>query len=205
MSLYDFFSVILNYISSHQIELIGSLLGFICVYLTIRQNIYTFPIGIISAFLYIFVFFEARLYSDMVLQGFFVAFQAYGWYNWLHGGKEHTKLTVSKNTAFQNAGWFIIGAFASFLIGWYFQTFTNAALPFWDSNILAFSLVAQWLMSVKKIEHWIYWILIDILAVGIYFSRELYLTSILYFLFFILATIGLFEWEKNRRSSANVT
>jgi nicotinamide mononucleotide transporter len=187
------------------LEITASVLGFICVFLTIRQNIYTFPIGIVSAFLYIFIFFEARLYSDMILQGFFILFQAYGWYNWLYGGGEHSKLPVSSNSVSMNLVWFLVGAFSSVLIGWYFHTFSDAALPFWDSNILAFSLVAQWLMSVKKIEHWIYWILIDVLATGIYFVRELYLTSLLYFLFMILAVIGLIEWRKVLLADSKVT
>lgn len=178
------------------IEITASLLGFICIFLTVRQNILTFPIGIVSAFLYVFIFFEARLYSDMILQGFFILFQAYGWYHWLYGGNEHSRLPITNNTIGHNIMWVLVGAVSSVGIGWYFHTFTNAALPFWDSNILAFSLVAQWLMSIKKIEHWIYWIVIDCLATVIYSVRELYLTSILYFVFMILAIIGWLQWKK---------
>ena len=116
------------------LEIAGSSLGFICVYLTVRQNIYTFPIGIVSAFLYIFIFFESRLYSDMILQGFFIVFQGYGWYNWLYGGQQHTELLISRNSQLHNWMWFFVGAVASFLIGWTFHTFTDASLPFWRAT-----------------------------------------------------------------------
>lgn len=178
------------------IEITASVFGFICVFLAIRQSIWNFPVAIASTVLYVFIFFDAKLYSDTILQLFFIAFQVYGWYNWLYGGENKTELSVTNNPMSENLVWLLIGAAGSVFTGFIMISYTDASFPFLDSIVLVFSLIAQWMMSVKKIENWILWIGIDALAIGIYYAKGLYSTSILYFLFLILATLGYFQWKK---------
>lgn len=179
------------------VEITASVLGFICVFLAIRQNIWNFPVAIASTVLYVFIFFEAKLYSDTILQLFFIGFQIYGWYNWLYGGENKTVLPVTDNPLSENLVWLLIGFSGSVFTGFIMISYTDASFPFLDSIVLVFSLIAQWMMSAKKIENWILWIGIDILAIGIYYAKELYSTSILYALFLVLAAMGYFQWKKN--------
>lgn len=179
------------------LETTAAILGFLCVYLAARQSILNFPVAIAATALYIFIFFEAKLYSDMILQFFFIGFQVYGWYHWLHGRKDSEELPVTKNPMSENLVWFLIGTFGSVFVGFIMISYTDASFPFLDSIILVFSLIAQWMLSVKKIENWILWIAIDALAIGIYYAKELHPTSILYALYLILAVIGYFQWKKS--------
>lgn len=178
------------------LEITASILGFICVFLAIRQSIWNFPVAIASTVLYVIIFFDAKLYSDTILQLFFIGFQIYGWHNWLYGGDNKTELHITNNTASENWVWLLIGSATSVFVGFLMISYTDAAFPFLDSIVLVFSLIAQWMMSIKKIENWVLWIAIDLLAIGIYYAKELYATSILYSLFLILATIGYVQWRK---------
>lgn len=82
------------------------------------------------------------------------------------------------------------------LIGFLFSKFTDAALPYLDSTASGMSVVAQLLMMRKKLEHWYLWITVDVLSVGIYLYKEVYLTAGLYFVFMLLCIQGLVGWRK---------
>lgn len=85
------------------------------------------------------------------------------------------------------------------------QTYTNAAIPYADSFIMSASLVAQWLMARKKLESWLFWITVDVIAVGVYWIKELYITTGLYTVFLILAIMGFFEWRKSLLKEAVIS
>jgi nicotinamide mononucleotide transporter len=205
------------YLANNKTELVASILGFISVYLVIKESIWNFPIGIVMVSLYLFVFYDQKLYSDMWLQVFFIIMQFYGWYNWMYGGgNEHKKITPSStadidtnSTALVDSAlrinilsskkrlmWFLVSVFLACSIGKFMSANTGAALPYWDASTTSLSIVAQWLLSKKKIENWILWIVADVLYIGIYFSKQLYLTTLLYFVFLVLAIIGLIEWRR---------
>lgn len=182
------------------IEGIATLFGLVCVWLSVKQNIWTWPTGIVQVTLYIFVFYEARLYSDMILHVFYVIINIYGWYHWLHGNKNKDELKVSE--AGKSMGiWLVVCIGVTLGWGYIMATYTDAALPYFDAFITAASIIAQWLMAKKILESWIFWIIVDIVAVGVYFIKELYLTTGLYAVFLIMATVGFFEWQKEFRNS----
>ena len=178
------------------IEIAATVFGLICVWLTIRQNIWCWPTGLVQVLLYIAVFFHARLYSDMGLHVIYVFLQIYGWHHWLRGGKEHSKLKVSRIAARPTILWAVVAVFGTAGLGFVMSTFTDADLPYWDAATTVLSLIAQWLMARKILESWLVWITVDVLCVGVYFVKGLYTTTGLYAVFLVLAVMGLIAWKK---------
>lgn len=176
-------------------EATATLFGIICVALMIKRIIWCWPAGIIQVVLYVYIFWEARLYSDMLLHIVYIFLNAYGWYHWLHGGKDHDKLPVTKlgNRLWI---WVAIGLVGTALWGAGMGAWTDADLPYGDAFTTVISLVAQWLLIRKRLENWILWIVVDIAAIGIYWHKGLYFTTFLYAVFLVLATIGYSDWRK---------
>ncbi|MBI5472587.1 MAG: nicotinamide mononucleotide transporter [Ignavibacteriae bacterium] len=182
------------------LELTGVLFGLLTVYFSVKQNIWTWPTGIVSVTAFAFLFFEVKLYADMCLQLFFLWSCVQGWYFWLHGGANRTELKITQLTTRQRIV-ILLGVVACvLLIGFLFSTFTDAALPYLDSTASGMSVVAQLLMMRKKLEHWYLWITVDILSVGIYIYKDIPLTAGLYFIFLVLCIKGLIEWRKELAS-----
>lgn len=178
------------------IEITAAIFGFICVYLTTRQSIYCWPAGLIQVSLYIIVFYEAKLYSDVILHIIYVILQVYGWYYWLHGHHHH-QAVVTRLSLSMLVIWIVIGLITATIWGTVMHTYTDAALPYPDAFIITMSLIGQWLMAKKKIENWYFWIAVDVVAVAVYAVKELYVTSVLYFTFLIICLYGLREWHRS--------
>jgi nicotinamide mononucleotide transporter len=177
-------------------EAVAVAFGACAVALTVRQNLWCWPAGLVQVSLYVYVFFEARLYSDMVLHVIYVVLQVYGWYRWRAGLSGHA-LPVTRLTAGEAAGWTAIIGGAAFVWGEVMVRYTNAAAPRADAFIAAASLVAQYLLAIKKIENWVIWIVVDVVAIGVYWSRDLRLTAGLYGVFLVLCVFGLVEWRRS--------
>lgn len=182
------------------IEVVAVIAGFLCVYFTIKENIWCWPTGLLQVTLYIFVFYQAKLYSDVILHVIYVAMNIYGWYFWLHGGEKRKEANITR----LSSAWFsacIAGSVAgTLLLGWFMASRTDAALPYADAFTTVFSLVAQWLLSRKKLENWYFWIAVDFVAIGVYFAKDLYLTGVLYIAFLFMATAGLLRWRRSFNS-----
>lgn len=176
------------------LEIVASLFGFACVYLTTRQSIYCWPAGLVQVSLYIFVFYEAKLYSDVILHVIYVLLQIYGWYYWLHG-RDHSPVPVSRLSWQGLVSWTTIGFVVAAVWGFVMASYTDAALPYPDAFIISMSLIGQWLMAKKKLENWYYWIAVDIVAVCVYAVKDLWVTSALYLTFLILCLLGLAKWR----------
>jgi nicotinamide mononucleotide transporter len=179
------------------LELVASVLGVISVWFVVKRNILTFPIGIVMVILYIVVFYQARLYSDMLLQVVYIVMQAQGWYEWSRGDRaDDDKIAVGRLNMVQwgmSGGLQIAGTLA---IGYGMARFTDAALPWLDAFTTVMSLIAQWWMNHKYLENWVLWIVVDLIYLYQYTAKGLYLTTGLYFVFFILAVFGYREWKK---------
>lgn len=153
--------------------------------------------GIISCFLYIFIMYGARFYADMWLQVVYVFLNAYGWYQWLYGGENRSELKVTNASRQQLMILLPLGVLATGAAYYYFSTFTDAAQPFWDSFNTAFSLVAVYLQARKKLESWVFWIIVDIIYIPLFFFRGLHLTTLLYVAYLVLATMGYILWRRS--------
>jgi nicotinamide mononucleotide transporter len=176
-------------------EAIGSLTGLVSVWLTVRGNVWCWFWGIVSVLVYAVVFFDARLYADMALQLVFVVMNVYGWYEWLRGGAQHKKRRISVISQAELLVSVISGGIAGVALSIFLKRFTNAAVPEMDAALTALSLVAVWMQAQKYRESWLVWLFADVLYVGLFFNRQLWLTSALYLVFCIMAVLGWREWN----------
>ena len=183
------------------LELFAAITGAVSVWLSVRQNIWSWPTAIVNVVLYVFVFHGARLYADMGLQVVYAVLSVYGWYQWLHGGPGRTELRVTTITPRLAAALAAIAVVASVVLGTLLHRTTDAALPYLDASLSSISLVAQWMMTRKLLENWLVWIAVDVAYVGMFIYKELYLTAGLYAVFLALAVRGHVDW---RRSMARV-
>jgi nicotinamide mononucleotide transporter len=181
------------------LETIAAAFGIISVYLSVRQNIWSWPTAIANVGLYTIVFFHSRLYADMGLQVVYIIISIYGWYQWLYGGKGHTELEVSRTT--RRLGVFLVGlgCVSSLLLGTMLHRTTDAALPYLDSTTTSTSLIAQWMMTKKLLENWIVWVAVDVVYIGMFIYKSLYVTSFLYLVFLILSVMGYRQWKATLR------
>lgn len=181
------------------LETIAALFGIVSVYLSVRQNIWSWPTAIANVGLYTIVFFHSRLYADMGLQVVYIIISFYGWYQWLYGGKGHTELEVSSTS--RRLGAFLVGLgfLSSLVLGTVLHRTTDAALPYLDSTTTSTSLIAQWMMTRKLLENWIVWVAVDVVYIGMFIYKNLYVTSFLYLVFLILSIMGYRQWKATLR------
>jgi nicotinamide mononucleotide transporter len=179
------------------IEIIASLLGVVSVWFSVKRNIWVFPIGIVMVILYIVVFYQARLYSDMLLQVVYVFMQLHGWFEWSRGDRaDDEKIAIGRLSLFQWGASGVVQVAGTIALGYTMSRFTDAALPWLDAFTTVMSLIAQWWVNKKYLENWVLWMLVDLIYLYQYTVKGLYLTTGLYFVFFILAILGYREWRK---------
>ena len=179
------------------LEWVAAVAGAISVYLSARENIWSWPTAIVNVGLYIIVFRRTGLYSDMGLQVVYLVLSIYGWYEWLYGGKNRSTLRVSRASARE---WLIaIPVAVLFWLGLarYTATLPGVALPHLDAGLTTVSLVAQWMMTRKILENWVLWIVADIVYVPMYVYKGLPVTAALYAIFLALAVLGQRSWRRS--------
>ncbi|MFN8570469.1 MAG: nicotinamide riboside transporter PnuC [Gemmatimonadaceae bacterium] len=174
--------------------------GLVSVFLSARENIWSWPTAIVNVGLYALLFAREKLYADMGLQVVYLLLSVYGWYEWLYGGENRTELHVSRLPKRLTALLFGIGVTGSLALGAFLHRATDAALPWLDATLSVFSLIAQWMMTRKILENWMLWIVLDIAYVMMFvFLKHLYLTAFQYLVFLGLATMGHVEWLRSLR------
>lgn len=173
----------------------GTVTGFLCVYLAARQHILNWPISIISVVVYAVLFYEYKLYGDTVLQLYFLGTGIYGWYYWLKRKEEHQKPVVSLKAGEYGLVLFSIAAL-SYILGLFLDRYTNSDVPYIDGCCTAVSFIAQFLMTRKVLQNWILWIVVDACYVPLYLYKNLALTAVLYLLYLAIATMGYLDWKK---------
>ena len=178
-------------------EMLAVITGIISVYLSTRENIWSWPTALVNVALYFVVFYEEKLYADMGLQVVYFALSLYGWYEWLYGGENRTELRVSRTSPALGIRLAMIGIACVAVLGTLLARFTDAALPYIDSATASTSLVAQWMMTRKILENWAVWMAVDVVYVGMFIYKHLYLTAGLYTVFFVLAAMGYVQWKRS--------
>ncbi|MEK6782065.1 MAG: nicotinamide riboside transporter PnuC [Bacteroidota bacterium] len=197
---------ILDYPMSY-LEFFGVITGGVAVWLSAKANIWSWPIGMVSVALLFFLFYQVQLYPDMFLQLFFFITNALGWWRWAHPKKEeedrHRQLKVSYMQVQQLlflgfagvSGTFLFGMLASNLHEWVPSLFSKpSSFPYLDSFITVMSVFVTFLMIQKKVECWILWIIIDVVATGVYFAKGINLLGLEYLVFCFIAAFGLWNW-----------
>ena len=176
------------------LEIVAIIFTLMSVYLTTQNKISSWPIGIIGVILYGILFFQVQLYAEVITQTIFLIQSLYGWYNWSKlKNKSAAPITVISYR--EKLGWFVF-IIISTIILWQILIHTNASIPLVDSFTTTVSLVANWLLAKRKLENWHLWIFIDLIYVGMFAFKMLYLTSALYFVFFFMAIYGLYKWKR---------
>ena len=184
------------------LEWIAVALGVVNITLLVRRSIWNYPFGMAMVALYFLIFREARLYSDMALQVFFLIVQGWGWWAWTRAGCLDVPVAVERMSTRSQALWIGGVVAATGLWGLAMYSLTDAAAPYWDAAVAMGSVAAQILLTQRKIENWIGWIIVDVLAIGLYASRDLMLTAGLYAMFLVLSIWGFIEWRRVERAAA---
>lgn len=188
------------------IEFIGTILYLCSVWLISRRRMLTWPVGIISVLFYMVLFYQIRLYSDTIEQVYYLGASVYGWWMWNKSPRDGGQITDVGYSQPRKI-WFRIGLtvilsvitsiFMSRIHILFPVIFPEAAsFPFLDALTTVMSFVAMWLMAQKKTESWIYWIIVDVIGIGLYFVKDVKFISFLYVILLILAINGLRMWRK---------
>jgi nicotinamide mononucleotide transporter len=181
------------------LELVAVACGLANIYLTVRQNLWSWFFGAIMVSLYIYIFFQARLYSDAGLQVFFLVMQFYGYYQWTRGPVDHARsLSAVKRLSTRGWSWTGIGTVVGAAsLGTAMRRYTDAALPYPDAFTTTVSVIAQFLLTRKYLENWTLWIIADVVYIVVYTIKALYFTAGLYVVFLVLCVKGYRDWKAN--------
>jgi len=192
----------LDWISANSVEIIGTLSGFIFLYLEIKQNKWLWPVGLFSALMYIYVFFVAKFYADMGLQFYYVFISIYGWFHWSRSkGQNEDELPVVNLSIGLFFKLLLASLFIYIGISFILVNYTDSPIPYWDSFTTALSIVATWMLARKILEQWLVWVLVDAVSMGLYLYKGLYPTSILFAFYTVLALYGYYQWKKDMLKS----
>jgi nicotinamide mononucleotide transporter len=183
------------------IEAIAVALGVANIALIIRRSVWNYPFGIVMVMLYAHIFWQAKLYSDAGLQVFFLIVQFYGWYTWAQKQEDDGRVAVEATAGRARVLWVVGPVVAAILWGTMMARLTDAHYPYWDGTIAMLSVAAQIMMTRRLVENWLWWIVVDILAIGLFAVKGLWLTAGLYGLFLAMATYGLIEWRRQLRAA----
>ncbi len=181
-------------------EAVGFVTGGLTVWLLVSQNIWNWPIGIANNLVYALIFFQARLYADMTIQLVFALISVYGWISWLRGNTTGGGLPVTRTPLGLALACLAIGAGGTWAWSLYLARINDSA-PFLDALTAVMSLIAQYLMTRKFLENWTIWIVVDIISVGLYVSKHLYLTAVLYAIYIAMCAVGAIEWRRSMRAA----
>ncbi len=178
-------------------EAVAVALAIAYLLLAIRQNIWCWLCAAISSVIYVYLFFDARLYMESALNGFYFLMAVYGWYAW-HSGSEHSaELPVCVWPMGVHGFAIVVIVFLAGFSGFLLQQFTDAALPYIDSLISCAAVWTTFLVARKVLENWWYWLVIDAVSIAVYWSRDLQLTALLFVVYLALIPFGLLSWRRS--------
>lgn len=182
-------------------EAIAVLLAITYLVLAIRQNIWCWAAAAVSTSIYLFIMFEAQLYMESVLQLFYLAMAAYGWYQWRRHGENSRVLQVTTWPLSYHV--FAIGSvlLLVFVSGHLLSQYTDAALPHVDSFTTWGAVIATYMVARKVLENWVYWFVIDAVSVGMYLNRGLLLTALLFVFYLVLIILGYRSWRASMQGA----
>lgn len=182
------------------LELAANLFTAMAIFLAGRNSVHTWWSGIVGCALFGLLFYQAKLYADMLLQAFFIVTSVLGWWKWARGA--HGDPLPISHANFSSLLWTVpAGIAATLAYGALLHFYTNAYAPFVDSAVLVFSIIGQILLIQRRIENWAFWLLVNSIAMPLYFSRGLYLTAALYIAFWINALASWMWWRKLAREA----
>jgi|TARA_B110000977_G_scaffold201755_1_gene298340 nicotinamide mononucleotide transporter len=188
--------MIFNLVAGYFIETLAVLLAITYLVLAVYKDIRCWLAWIASSFLYLYVMYAANLYMEACLQIFYIAMGFYGWSQWSKESQKNSTFVIKTWELKQHAIAISTVILLAFVSGWALDTYTNAALPFIDALTTWGAIVATYMVAQKLLENWIYWFVIDAISVVLFYSRELYLTSFLFFVYLFIIYFGYKSWVR---------
>ncbi len=215
-----------TWIYNNYIEVFGALTGIIYVVLEIRQAVWLWPVGIVTSAVYVWIFFTGKLYADMSLQAYYVVISILGWYWWMKGGGrraegegqeyqaedspleggqggvmtviEKPKTLVVTRLKYKTGLILLVTFIILYFFMWLtLSRLTDSPVPEWDAFLTSLSIIATWMLARKIYEHWFLWIVVNSVSVILYFTRGLYPTVVLYFVYLSMSFVGLLAWRRS--------
>lgn len=179
------------------LEIVAFVLAIVMVLLNMRVNPGAWPLAIISSLLYFALFWDSRLYGDASLQIFFAVVALWGWWQWLRGTQADGSVLQVRSLPARGRWWLLVTLAAAWpATGLFLKTCTNTDVPWWDAFPTAASLIGQWLLGRKYVENWLAWIVVNIVSVGLFAYKGLWLTTLLYSLFIAMSFAGWRAWQR---------
>lgn len=195
-----------DWLANHYIELFGAVTGIVYVLLEIRQNIWLWPLGIVTSAIYVFVFFDSMFYADMGLQFYYLGISIYGWYWWTRGGVKNNSdlLPVTRIPSARAIGSLVVFLLLFVVIWMVLKGLTDSPVPGWDSFTTSLSIVATWMLARKYIEHWMLWVVANTVSIGLYIYKGLYPTVLLFAVYTVMAVAGFLHWRREMDKQADI-
>ncbi len=187
------------------LEIFGTIVGLIYLWLEYKANIYLWLASIIMPAIYIYIFYNAGLYADFAINIYYLLIAIYGWFAWKYSfqifpsSSKKNREEELKISSIPKKIWMrLIPVYLilQFIITWVLITYTNSNVPWLDSFTTSVSIIAMWMLARKYIEQWLVWIVVDVVSVGLYIYKDLYFTSVLYALYAVIAILGYIKWKK---------
>ena len=192
----------MSWLLANWFELVAAVVTAFSIWLATRENIWYYPTGVVALVMYTWLFFNAKLYAESLLQLICLVLMLYGWYEWLHGGTQRTELPVTRTPRWAWLTGIASGLAGSAIVIALQLRYTDNPSPYVDSSLMVWSLVAQWMTARKWLENWILWVVVNTISIPLYITRELWITAVLYAGLWVLAIVGYVQWRKSVVASA---
>lgn len=177
------------------LEGIAVVTALIYVALAAIRTYWCFLFGLISSVIYLYICYQSKFYFDVGINLFYIAMSIYGWINW-KSNTQSGNLNISKMNPKKLYLYIGLGIVINVLLAEFATRFSDASLPYLDAFTSVFAIIGTYMVIHRKIENWLIWIVVDSVAIGMYYYKELHLTALLYFIYTIIAIVGYFNWKK---------
>lgn len=200
-----------EFIKIYGLEIAGTVSSLIYLYYSIREKIWCWPWGVVASGISILVFLMARLYADMGLQFYYLFVSFYGWYFWKHGKYDSAEGAVVTSTQLKQWVMLTLAGVLTYLfilalllnVPQWLQI-AQSSMPYLDAFTTSAGVIATWMLARKLIEHWLIWIVVDFVSMGMYVYKGLYFYAFLFLVYTVGAVVGYYEWRKNSMNVATV-
>lgn len=186
---------------SSWLELVAVIFAIAYLVLAVRENILCWYAAFISTSIFLVIFWQVKLYMESGLQVYYLAMAIYGWYQWTRGGTKHTGIAITTWSTKTHVSVLALVIAATIISGLLLQTYSDARLPYLDSFTTWASVVTTYMVAKKVLENWLYWLVIDSVAIYLYLDRELYFTALLFLAYIVIVIFGFYIWFQEYRKT----
>ncbi|MDG5800111.1 nicotinamide riboside transporter PnuC [Marinilabiliaceae bacterium ANBcel2] len=196
-----------DWIAQNWIEITGAVTALLYMYFSIREKFWLWPVGFVTSAFYLVVFYQSQLYADMSLQIYYLLISIYGWFHWAGNSKSvksgETNLPTISLSYRVLINYLLLTLILTVVIYFVLKQLPQylnllpSSLPFGDAFTTAGSIVATWMLARKILENWLLWIFVDLFAMAMYISKELYITAALFMIYTLMAITGYIKWKQN--------